>query len=81
MSTRSEADASSALFMVRRATRASLSMPRHVLNERMSITYSSRRTVIHLAAHKEHPHGVVGDIYGNGAKSHVHHHVISTVAL
>ena len=58
-------------YVVKRATRTSLSMPRHALIEPISGTYSTGRTLIHSAVQIWNglPDSVVGAIYDNGAQS------------
>ena len=68
-------------FLVRRATRSSLSMPCHALTVPVSRTISTGRTFIHTAVRvwNSLPDKVVGDIYDNGApsfKSRVHKHLM-----
>ena len=71
-------------FVVRRATRSSLSMPCHALAVPVSRTVSTGRTFIHTAVHvwNSLPDNVVGDITENGVepfKSRVHEHLLSSV--
>ena len=68
-------------FLVRKATRSSLSMPCHALAVPVSRTISAGRTFIHTAARVWNglSDKVVGDIYDNGApsfKSRVHKHIM-----
>ena len=71
-------------FVVRRATRSSLSMPCHALAVPVSRTVSTGRTFIHTAVHvwNSLPDNVVGDITENGVepfKSRMHEHILSSV--
>ena len=70
-------------YVIRRATRTSLTMPSHALIEPVSRTYSTGRTFIHTAVHiwNNLPDSVVGEISDNGFqsfKSRVHQHLLST---
>ena len=71
-------------FVVRRATRSSLSMPCHALTVPVSRTFSTGRTFIHTAVHvwNSLPDSVVSDISDNGTpsfKRRVHEHLMSCV--
>ena len=71
-------------YVVRRATRTSLSVPRHGLTEPISRSYSSSRTFTHSVIHfwNGPPESVVGEINDSGTqsfKSRVYHHLISIV--
>ena len=71
-------------YVVRRATRSSLSMPCHALTVPVSRTVSTGRTFIHTAVHvwNSLPDDVVGDIAQSGAtsfRSRVHQHLMSHV--
>ena len=69
-------------YVIRRATRTSLSMPSHALTEPVSRTYSTGRTFIHTAVQTWNslPDSVVGEISDNGFQSfkcRVHQHLLS----
>ena len=69
-------------YVVKRATRSSLSMPCHALTVPVSRTLSTGRTFIHNAVHvwNSLPDNVVGTISDNGAQSfkrRVHKHLMS----
>ena len=71
-------------YVVGRATRSSMSMPRHALAVAVSRTVSTGRTFIHTAVHvwNSLPDNVVGDITENGVepfKSRVHEPLLSTL--
>ena len=71
-------------YVVRRASRSSLSMPCHALAVPVSTTVSTGRTFIHMAVHvwDSLPNDVVGDIAESGAasfRSRVHQRLMSHV--